>query len=1104
MDEQTLKWVPAYKAIATSLLDYEEKQVDLANLIGEILGESYSKMDPFTFFSAFNGKRSNFEARSKALARIIEFLDLDVEVPDRFDAIPVTNAQRWRFWGGGEHDIENNWALFKAALAYADNPTDDNRTRFVELFDVVRAQKNVGDANLTMALFWVRPDSYMPLDRNSRTFLGNRYDITVPYPVSGEAYLSAIKNLRSLGVGSFVKFSFAAWELGGWVPAPSEYSPGITVDQWVELLNDPSVGTTNALTALKCLSEHLDGATCAELDDDYGRGSSFYVSAITTLGENVAKRLNLEVRDVKNGKYWPITCVGSYVSKRRHGSFAWKLRPEVLSALKQLDLDDVPLKPIEFSLSKLRKLVALYKEDFYRFRGNDLPEGDHESYKWDDTISFQENWDIDAEDFAESLKAALKPAATGQGAILGNGWSYPYGRLVKLVEFDPETVRVAFRELFDSKASLRDTYLAFYDRIDEVLQAYNDASDSPLDGSHQTQSAVSVYLMLEDPGRFHFYKPEIAYDFAKLIGAGLPGNPMAKYLQYEKLCDQVLPYVLEDEDLVTLNDGVLSPEQLEVDPEHHWLLQDIVYYSSRYMPSWHKDWKDLFETEEPVVDTANTPVYPKNLILYGPPGTGKTYQTKAYAIAICDGRDVKEVLDEMDDPVGYEKASARYRELREAGRIGFTTFHQSYGYEEFIEGLKPDFDEELNVMKYPPKKGVFREFCEAAEDVVSVVSARGDIPRFPENPRPRVWKMGLWTSQYPNLKDLCQKDGCIRMGWDEVPPDSVADFPGISEMNKRAMLAFQDIMQPGDFAIVPSVTPTENGVVVITGDFEWRQELGDAPRYRSAKWLGNIDKAKFTEINGGKQLTLQTAYELTRVSVPDILELMGLVTEEVKEEDKKAKPYVFIIDEINRGNVSKIFGELITLLEPNKRKGEKEQLTVRLPYSGDKFSVPTNVYVLGTMNTADRSIALMDTALRRRFDFTEVMPNPDLLGDLEVEGVSISQMLNVMNKRIELLYDREHTLGHAYFMPLKENPTIEALAGIFRSKLMPLLQEYFFDDYGKIRSVLGKAADDFIGVTEATSVFYSLDEEAYDQLRSFRLKEIPIKPDAYQRIYEMA
>lgn len=289
-------------------------------------------------------------------------------------------------------------------------------------------------------------------------------------------------------------------------------------------------------------------------------------------------------------------------------------------------------------------------------------------------------------------------------------------------------------------------------------------------------------------------------------------------------------------------------------------------------------------------------------------------------------------------------------------------------------------------------------------------------------------------------------------------------------MNKRAMLAFQDIMQPGDFAIVPSVTPTENGVVVITGDFEWRQELGDAPRYRSAKWLGNIDKAKFTEINGGKQLTLQTAYELTRVSVPDILELMGLVTEEVKEEDKKAKPYVFIIDEINRGNVSKIFGELITLLEPNKRKGEKEQLTVRLPYSGDKFSVPTNVYVLGTMNTADRSIALMDTALRRRFDFTEVMPNPDLLGDLEVEGVSISQMLNVMNKRIELLYDREHTLGHAYFMPLKENPTIEALAGIFRSKLMPLLQEYFFDDYGKIRSVLGKAADDFIGVTEATSV----------------------------------
>ena len=150
---------------------------------------------------------------------------------------------------------------------------------------------------------------------------------------------------------------------------------------------------------------------------------------------------------------------------------------------------------------------------------------------------------------------------------------------------------------------------------------------------------------------------------------------------------------------------------------------------------------------------------------------------------------------------------------------------------------------------------------------------------------------------------------------------------------------------------------------------------------------------------------------------------------------------------------------MITLIEDTKRQGMPEQASAILPYSKEEFSVPSNVYILGTMNTADRSIALMDTALRRRFRFIEKMPQPQLLYDVAVEQgdktVNIGKMLDLMNRRIEFLFDREHTIGHAFFMKLKTNPDIDTLAGIFQQAVIPLLQEYFYEDYEKIRLVLG-------------------------------------------------
>lgn len=183
----------------------------------------------------------------------------------------------------------------------------------------------------------------------------------------------------------------------------------------------------------------------------------------------------------------------------------------------------------------------------------------------------------------------------------------------------------------------------------------------------------------------------------------------------------------------------------------------------------------------------------------------------------------------------------------------------------------------------------------------------------------------------------------------------------------------------------------------------------------------------------------------------------------IQNEAIEPKKHVLIIDEINRGNVSAIFGELITLLEDDKRKGNPEHTEVKLPYSGKEFSVPNNVYIIGTMNTADRSVEALDTALRRRFSFVEMQPNPEILS--EVENMDLSKLLETINQRIEVLIDKDHQIGHSYFIGIQN---IDDLRRTFKDKIIPLLEEYFYGDFGKIGLVLGGA---FIKLAENQVAF---------------------------------
>ncbi|MCT8140528.1 AAA family ATPase [Anaerobacillus sp. CMMVII] len=353
--------------------------------------------------------------------------------------------------------------------------------------------------------------------------------------------------------------------------------------------------------------------------------------------------------------------------------------------------------------------------------------------------------------------------------------------------------------------------------------------------------------------------------------------------------------------------------------------------------------------DNPVTPIINTYTGPLNVIFYGPPGTSKTYSIVKQVVEI-----IENTTEDVDD-------KSQYQELLKQGQVRFITFHQSFSYEDFIEGLRSDGNGGFEPM-----------------------------------------------------------DGTLKRIANE------ATFEGIKGK-------------------------------IETNNYEKKKEQ---------------IKAAFSET---------AAFDFTN-----------------------AQRYVLVIDEINRANMSKVFGELITLLEDDKRLTREHETVVQLPYSRELFVLPPNLYLIGTMNTADRSISLLDTALRRRFSFVEMMPKPSLLQP--IENIDLPNLLDIVNKRIEVLYDRDHTIGHAYFMNAESE---EDIFDILLNKIVPLLQEYFYDDWEKIGLILGGIGDS----EEDACIVYredinfrelfknSLTPSTFELPIKYRIKK-HIKLRDIQRIYE--
>ena len=800
----------------------------------------------------------------------------------------------------------------------------------------------------------------------------------------------------------------------------------ITKDQWVSLLKDRDITNPQSMKVL--LSFYFmpgHKATCAQCEDEYGQPAATYNIYVSHFGKAVSNHFDFQIFDEtgEGQRYWPIPMgKGKEINVGGKKQFEWQLRKELIEALEEIVIEDA---------------IESYIADFdlyFDVERNGIRY--NEKYKWQAVKWFQDNWDIDAPDFAAMLDNALSKTEN----LLNSRNSFARGMIVELAQAAPDEVKGMFQTLYDQSQPLAERVKEFIQGAEKVRITYNPAKWK----SHfQSTNAVSVYLWLRYPDQYYLYKygeySEVDDKLGFCYSLKRNGEPSEMVRGFEMYGIMNNALLNNSKAKQFIKSHISEDPTCYSDPHLNTATVDLGYYISRRYKSLKSSLKSTTTSSmNPFIQKAKSILEnKKNIILQGAPGTGKTYNTAALALSIIDGK----------VPETHEATLVRYNQLCDERRIGFSTFHQSMDYEDFIEGIKPYHTGEN--ISYKIEDGIFKEMCLGAKTASEVAASGTERLLAGLNENPTIWKVSLeGTGDNPTRRD-CMENGHIRIGWAEYGDiDFTEDNPKVTE-GKYILRAFQNDMKIGDIVVSCWSANETDAIGIVTGDYEYRHEGGHLPRYRDVHWIVKGIRHDIKSINKNKRMTLGTVYRLS-TSLNDIIDVIKKYSPtQSSVVDNIEKPYVLIIDEINRGNVSKVFGELITIIEKDKRLGADHPITVTLPYSKTVFGVPENLYIIGTMNTTDRSTGTIDYALRRRFAFLTVPSEKK-----HIESENGKKLFDSVKEFIEKFrfadMDVEDLMvGHSYFMADDD----EDLKLKVEFEIVPLIKEYIKDGILRVNPV---------------------------------------------------
>ena len=778
---------------------------------------------------------------------------------------------------------------------------------------------------------------------------------------------------------------------------------GVTTEEWLDLLNDEkSKSYHEALLCFLRQKEHK--ATCVKVSQVYGKPAQYYNSKVYNFSKWVQKRLNrFSVKDADDkDTYWCITMQKGWDTKQ---GFQWQLRDELVEALR----------------------IYLMKALIDVFRNGKPFNGYYEEYKWD-LLDRSEGKDV----------LAVFDGLRGENVIDNPRTD----SVIKyLVENEADKTRVCCQHLIDESVPLNERLAAFKSEIKALCPSKwkNTAND---------ERTASALLTCVYPETYTFYKDEIYQNICDYFGY-TSRKAGKKYEHFMELVNGFVKSYGEEIQQIMLNEikGFKNkPLNLAVQTLF-WCMKDYMKEELK-----NKMTTDTNNSSKGVWydDVVRTWERRKNVVLYGAPGTGKTYDVPELAVRLCDP-------SFMAAEPSREEIVSRYNQLKTEKRIAFTTFHQSLDYEDWIEGLRPVVNENSQVT-YEIESGIFKKLCEEAERPV-VKDKQVGI-----SDNAVVWKVSLAGTGDNDVRRECMENSHIRIGWDGYGPviSDETDWSVYNGEGKQILDAYINKMKIGDIVMSCYSSQTIDAIGVVVGDYEFEDKFPNYKRVRRVNWLVKNINENIVEMNDGKTMTLGTVYRLNSITLDNVKSILEKYNTSSKMEEND-KAYVMVIDELNRGNVSKVFGELITLLEADKRKGRINAESVVLPYSKKAFHIPNNVYLIATMNTADRSLGSLDYAIRRRFAFIAEKPfGLDVEGFIEELFEKVSSLfvknfdeykesgwdqtmkLEPADTLSEEYKPEDVWIGHSYFLMQDEEGNDNTTDRLLY-EIIPLLEEYVRD-----------------------------------------------------------